>query len=790
MASTPGTGSLPVPYSPVSSRAPQVASKATLINNIPAIRHRLSRLCQEGKPHLALQLFDTIPRPTTILSNTIIIGFICNNLPLQALLFYAQIKHRRPSSLPPHPTRFDSYTYSSALKACALTRNLMVGKAIHGHFLRCLPFPNRVVYNSLLSMYATCYGGNNNCDFSNYDLVRTLFDQMRERDVVAWNTIVSWYVKTERYVEAIGHFRMMLSSGVKPSPISFVGVFPAFSGAKDLNNANVAYGMVLKWGGEFENDLFVVSSAILMYAEFGFINFARQVFDRCTEKNAEIWNTMISGYVQNECFLEAASHLQSFQLAQQLHAFVVKSLVVLPVRILNAIVVLYSRCNSIHSSFDVFEKMTERDTVSWNTMISALVQNGMDNEGLMLVHEMQKQGFAIDSVTVTALLSMASNLRGQEIGKQTHAYLLRHGIRFEGMDSYLIEMYAKFGLIQTSRHIFDSCYVANRNHATWNAMIAGYTQCGLNEEAFLILRQMLEQHVLPDAVTLASILPACIPFGSIELGRQLHGVCIRHCLEQNIFVRTALVDMYSKSGLINCAETLFMKSPKKNSVTYTTMILGYGQHGMGEKALSLFHSMLKSGIEPDAITFVAILSACSHTGLVDEGLQIFKSMLQDFKIQPSSQHHCCVADMLGRVGRVVEAFEFVNQLGDEGNVLEIWGSLLASCRIHGHNELGELVGRKLFETDITGSLAGYHVLLSNIYAEEGNWENVGTAPSAKGTRTVAQHYREDWSSKRDILYQKLLATLSVDYSKEINLPRHYQHVRFVLLPWHLASFHS
>ncbi|KAI5583331.1 hypothetical protein BDE02_06G006900 [Populus trichocarpa] len=755
MAST-SSSSLPIPLSTPSHDPSNKTQKTSLFRispppspslKTPSIRSRLSKLCQEGQPHIARQLFDTFPRPTTVICNTIIIGFICNNLPLEAILFYSKLKS---SSL---GTKFDSYTYSSTLKACAETRSLKIGRAIHCHLIRCLSNPSRIVYNSLLNMYSSCLS-NVGClsylDYSKYDLVHKVFDTMRKRDVVAWNTMVSWYVKTERYVEAIRLFRLVMKMGIKPSPVSFVNVFPAFSSVGDFKNADVLYGMLVKMGSEYVNDLFVVSSVIFMFAELGHIDFARKVFYHCLEKNTEIWNTMIGGYVQNNLLIEgidlflkaveteqtvlddvtflsvltAVSQLQCLDLAQQLHAFVIKNLAVFPVMITNAIIVMYSRCNSVHTSFEVFEKMVERDVVSWNTMISAFVQNGMDDEGLMLVYEMQKQGFAIDSVTVTALLSAASNLRSQEIGKQTYAYLLRHGIQFEGMDGYLIDMYAKCGLIRLSQRIFERSNVNNRDQATWNAMIAGYTQHGLVEEAFVTFRQMLEKNVMPNAVTLATILPACNPVGNIDLGKQLHGVSIRLLLDKNIFVSTSLVDMYSKSGSINYAESVFTKLPDKNSVTYTTMILAYGQHGMGERALSLFHSMKKSGIEPDAITFIAVLSACSHSGLVDEGLQIFESMEKDFKIQPSTPHYCCVTDMLGRVGRVVEAYEFVKQLGEAGNVLEIWGSLLGACRLHEHVELGEVVAKKLLEMEKTGNITGYHVLLSNIYAEEGNWVNV------------------------------------------------------------------
>ncbi|KAK1562330.1 hypothetical protein Q3G72_010256 [Acer saccharum] len=647
------------PHPPTISISPPSPTPKT-----PTIRSRLSKICQQGQPHLARQLFDTIPRPTTALWNTIIIGFICNNMSHEAILFYARMKKTSPH------TNCDNYTFSSTLKACAETRNLRYVKFL-----------------------IQCVG------------------EMLLRGILWWR---------------------------------------AFSSLEDYKNANALYGFLVKLGSEYVNDLFVVSSAIFMYAELGRVDLARMIFDCSLERNTEVWNTMIGGYVQNnfpieaiELFLQAmqldevvldevsflsalsaVSQLQQLDLAQQLHACIIKNLAKLPVIVVNAVIVMYSRCNCIHTSFKVFDKMLERDVVSWNTMISAFVQNGLDDEGLMLLYEMQKQQFKIDSVTVTALLSAASNLKNQDIGKQAHSYLLRHGIQFEGMESYLIDMYAKSGLIRMSQTIFEKSGTGDRDQVTWNAMISGYTQNGLVEEAFTAFRQMLELYVTPNARTIASVLPACNPMGNIELGKQLHGFSIRHLLDQNVFVSTALVDMYSKSGMINYAEHVFVTTPEKNSVTYTAMILAYGQHGMGERALSLFHSMQSFGVEPDAITFVAVLSACSYAGLVDEGLQIFDLMEREYNIQPLIEHYCCVADMLGRVGKVFEAYEFIKELGEKGNVLEIWGSLLGACRLHGQFELAEVVAKRLLEIDTRNNMTGYQVLLSNIYADEGKWKNV------------------------------------------------------------------
>ncbi|XP_050373347.1 pentatricopeptide repeat-containing protein At3g22150, chloroplastic [Argentina anserina] len=700
------------------------------------MRSRLSRLCQEGQPHLARQLFDTLPRPSTLLWNTIIIGFICNNMPTEALSFYSHMKH---SSSP--NTKPDPYTFSSTLKACALTRNFDAGKALHCHILRSLPYPSAVVQNSLLHMYSCC-------DHAQHDLVRKVFDTMPERNVVAWNTLVAWCVKTERYEEAVKQFRMMISIRIVPSSVSFVNVFPAVSAMRDSRNANVLYGLVVRWGAEYVNDLFVVSSAIFMYAELGCLDYARKIFDRCLGRNTEIWNTMIGGYIQNNlpgeaiCLffqairseqdvldevtflsaLTACSQLQRLELAAQLHALITKHFRVIPVVLLNAIIVMYSRCNSIETSIKFFHKMPERDAVSWNTMISAFFQSGLNDEALRLVYDMQQQNFSIDVVTVTALLSAASSLGILGVGQQIHAYLIRHGIEFEMVESYLIDMYSRAGAIRTAERVFKEDCTLDKDQSTWSSMLAGYTQNGFIEEAIVVFRQMLEQKLIPNAVSLASIFPACNLVGSIDMGKQLHGFSLRHYLNQNVFVGAALIDMYSKCGALTCAENVFFETPEKNSVTYTTMILGYGQHGLGQKAVSLFHSMKRSGIVPDAVTFVAVLSACSYAGLVDEGLSLFESMKLEYNIKPITAHYCCVADMLGRVGRVVEAYAFVEALREEGYVMEIWGSLLGACKIHKKYKLGKIVADKLLEIKAANCKTGYHILLSNMYADEGKWE--------------------------------------------------------------------
>lgn len=617
-------------------------------------------------------------------------------------------------------------------------------------------------------------------EFVRVDAVRSLFDRMPKRNVVTWNTLIGWYVRLRRPAEALARFKSMIEAGIRPTPVSFINAFPAVVSAESGRCADMLHGFLVKHGSEYVNDQFVLSSAIFMYSELWDVQSARKVFDRAEEKNTEVWNTMIGGYVQNGGFSEAValfieilesdaveadtvtflsslvaiSQLQDLGLGQQVHAFLVKqnSMAPLPLILCNALIVMYSRCGCVQLAFELFHQMPERDLVSWNTMISAFVQNNLNFEGLLLVYEMQREGFAVDSVTAMALLSAASNLGSFRIGKETHGYLIRRGIQCEGMESYLIDMYAKSGSIETARQLFDGVLVDERDQVTWNAMIAGYTQSGRTEEAISVFQRMLEENQLPSSVTLSSVLPAYNPVGGIQAGKQIHAFAIRRGLDSNVFVGTALVDMYSKCGEILSAERVFDGMTEKNTVTYTTMLSGYGQHGLGERALSLFQSMKEMGKKPDAVTFVAVISACSYSGLVDEGLYVYE-LMEEYGIVATPEHYCCIVDLLGRAGRVEEAYEFIQRLGDSGNFVGIWGSLLAACKVHGKFKLGKLVSEKLFEIGKENGLTGYHVLLSNVYAAEGHWNNVDRVRREMRERGLRKDPGSSWIDVGDTTHR-------------------------------------
>ncbi|GAB2240294.1 hypothetical protein Droror1_Dr00020812 [Drosera rotundifolia] len=663
-------------------------------NKTTTILTRLSNLFRQRKPDVARHVFDRLPNPCTVLCNTVIIGLICNDMSQEALEMYSRMKWSGKGLI-----KGDSYTDSLVLKACAEMRQLRVGKAVHGQVLR------SGIYGS---------SGARSC-IIRFEYVLLLLCEQQQQQRVLWydeeeecgrvehNGFV--VCETGRFYEAVACFKQIMRIGIKPTVVGFVNVFPAVSGLMDVEAANVLYALLIKFGDEDAGDLFPVSSPFSMFLAVGCVEAARKVFDSCLGKNAETWNNMMGGYLKCLCcgealelFVEAlecsaslddvtlvaaltgVSQLQELSIGKQLHAYIMKT--------------------------------------SMGSFINVLNTNGLDKEGLMLVNEMQRQGFPIDSVTATALLSAASNLRSGSIGKQTHAYLIRLDIQFDGINFYLIDMYAKSGLVENSQEVFKRTTKDHRDLATWNAIISGNVQNAKFEEAIDdVFLQMLKESITPDAVTIASILPVCSQIGGITLGKQLHGFSIRCSFDGSVFVASGLIDMYSKSGAILSAENVFSRIPNKNHVAYNNMILAYAQH------------------------------ACSFAGLVREGLEIFHSMETKYKIKPTAEHYCCVVDMLGRKGRLTEAFLLGEEFGrrKDGYAVRAWGSLLAACKVHGRNDLVKTVADKLLDQTASGdSISGYFGSMFNIYGNKGNWNVVNRLRKEMQDRGMKKEAGRSW----------------------------------------------
>eukprot|EP01018_Ginkgo_biloba_P037444 Gb_29868 [translate_table: standard] len=521
---------------------------------------------------------------------------------------------------------------------------------------------------------------------------------------------------------------------------TYASLLQACSNIRELNqlHAHILISGLAK-------NVFLGTKLVHMYAKYGSLENARLVFDKIHKRNAFLWNAIIRGYAWNGPYeetlmlyfqmqwagirpdnftisfaLKACSSLSSLQKGKKIHYHIVRNGFESHVFVGTALIDMYAKCRSIEDARQVFDKMTHRDVVSWNAMIAGYAQSGHANEAVLLFQQMRVADITPDSVTMVNVLPACADLGVLQQGKCIHDYIIRCGFESDiFVGNSLIDMYAKCGSIYIARQLFDR--MPQRDVVSWNAMIAGYAQNGYANEALTLFHQMLQANVTPNSIAMASVVSACANLGALEQGKWIHDYVIGNVFESDVFVANSLIDMYAKCGSIKFARQLFNKMSTRDVVSWNAMIAGYGMHGHAEDALELFLQMQNTGMKPNHITFIHILSACSHAGLVDEGQQYFDSMIQDYGITPNMEHYSCIVDLLGRAGHLDEAQNFIQNMPSEPDA-GVWGALLGACRIHGNIEVAEHVAECLF--DLEPEYAGYYVLLSNIYAEAGRWDDV------------------------------------------------------------------
>lgn len=372
----------------------------------------------------------------------------------------------------------------------------------------------------------------------------------------------------------------------------------------------------------------------------------------------------------------------------------------------------------------LFDEIPSKDVVSWNAMIAGYVQSGRFEEALDCFSSMREADVEPNKSTMVSVLSACGHLGSLELGKWIGSWVRdkRLGNNLQLVNA-LVDMYSKCGEIDTARELFDE--IEEKDVISWNTMIGGYCYLSLYEEALALFDLMLRENVTPNDVTFLGVLSACACVGALDIGKWVHAYVDKNLkgtnVMNNVSFWTSLVDMYAKCGCVEVAEQVFRSMGSRSLASWNAMISGLAMNGHAERALGLFEEMVNEGFQPDDITFVGVLSACTQAGLEDLGHWYFGSMIKDYGISPKLQHYGCMIDLLGRSGKFEEAkFLMGNmEMGPDG---AIWGSLLNACRIHGEVELGEYVAERLFQLEPEN--AGAYVLLSNIYAGAGRWDDV------------------------------------------------------------------
>lgn len=368
----------------------------------------------------------------------------------------------------------------------------------------------------------------------------------------------------------------------------------------------------------------------------------------------------------------------------------------------------------------LFENTQDPNSFMWNTMIRAHADNPNPSHAIFLYIKMQEQGVQPGKHTFPFLLKACTNYHSLSSGIQVHTHVLKHGLDLDlYVVSGLIRCYGCCGNISDARQVFDE--ISERNLIIWTAMVSGYAQNFCLNEALTLFDRMILEGIEPNSATLASVLSACARAGGLDLGEKIHVFIREKGIEVGVILGTALVDMYAKNGVISMARALFDVMPERNIATWNAMICGLAMHGYGADALDFFWKLEIDKIVPNDITFVGVLSACCHAGLTEVGYEIFHSMKRLYGIEPKIEHYGCVVDLLGRGGRLLEAEELIKSMKWKADVV-VLGALLGACKNHGNVKIAERMVKAILELEPHNHCV--YVVLSNMYAEAGRWEDV------------------------------------------------------------------
>ncbi|XP_076948869.1 pentatricopeptide repeat-containing protein At3g12770-like [Bidens hawaiensis] len=495
----------------------------------------------------------------------------------------------------------------------------------------------------------------------------------------------------------------------------------------------------------FQSNGFIVTKFIHVASNLGEINHARKVFDEFPDPYVFLWNAIIRGFskqnmfneaialyirMQNsgvgpDCFtlphvLKACGGAAAFDVGRAVHGQIFRHGFESDGFVQNGLVAVYAKCGEIDRARTVFNGLGDRTVVSWTSMISAYAQNNRPVEALRIFKEMRSFGnLRPDWITLVSVVSAYADVDDLGQGESVHSCVIKMGLESEpDLRIALITLYAKCGRVMTGKSLFDEMETCNV--IMWNTMISGFAKNGCCEEAIILFQKMLSKKLKPDSVTVCSTIFACAQLGSLEEARKMGDYIDKSEFKNDVFVTSALIDMYAKCGSVDLARKVFDQTKTKDIVVWSSMIVGYGLHGKASEAVNLFELMKQARVCPNDVTFIGLLTACNHAGLVEQGWRIFNCM-KDYNIEPRHQHYACVVDLLGRAGCLDRAYDFVKHMPIKPGV-SIWGALLSASRIHRHVELGEYSAQNLFSLDPYNT--GHYVQLSNLYASVNMWSGV------------------------------------------------------------------
>ncbi|XP_021714304.1 pentatricopeptide repeat-containing protein At4g39952, mitochondrial-like [Chenopodium quinoa] len=695
----------------------------------------ISMYANEGHIRVARCLFDLSPIKNVVIWNSMIYAHAQNQMPEAAFKMLQQML-----SADLHP---NVATFVSVIPCCEKANLYDHGEILHGYAVKQGMHNQISVATALISMYEK---------LGDVHSAANVFTWMPHKNLLVWNSIISAYVHHGLSQTSLNAVHEMQVAGIEADSISIVNILSACSVLEALLLGKSAHAVSIRKG--FDSNHNVLNVLLKFYSSCCQLHSSFKLFDLMASKNTISWNTMISGCTHNGETEKAealfvimqlqgvqpdvvslisilSSLTESGNLARgmALHGFALKSCFTFDVTLANALISMYSSCGDLDAAAMVFHSMTDRCLVSWNSLITSYRHHNLHKEVIILFKNMIKDGQNPNYITLLNVLPGCSTLLQ---GKSVHSYAITTGAMLQApFVTSLICMYASFNNIVSCFLLFEAG--DKLDISLWNVMLSVLFESREVEKAYSLFCELLQTEVKVDYITILSLVSACIQINSSSVANSILASAIKNGFLRETIVSNAFIDLYAKCGDILMAKKVFEVLPEKDIVSWSVMINGHGLHGDGEGAISLLSEMEGSGIKPDSVTYLSILSACSHAGLADQSYAIFNLMLKN-GIQPTIEHCGCVVDLLGRKGLLIEAYDIVKRMPGGASV-SILESLLGACMVHGNLEIGERTGELLINNREN---VGAYVILHNIYAGAGRWQDANRMRSIISDRELSK----------------------------------------------------
>ncbi|KAK2988506.1 hypothetical protein RJ640_009548, partial [Escallonia rubra] len=582
---------------------------------------------------------------------------------------------------------------ASVLQASSTYPLLKQGQQVHTQIVSNGINHHGLLGTRILGMYVLC---------NRFDDAKHMFYQLDLLFSSPWNWMIRGFTLMGCFDYALLFYFKMLSYGTLPDKYTFPYVIKACGGLGSLGLGKLIHDMIRELG--FVVDVYVGSSLVKFYAENDSINNARWLFDRLPQRDRVLWNVMLNGYVKHgdsdnviglfvkmrnteikpnsvtyACVLSVCASDGMTKIGAQIHGLVVRCGLEIDYPVANTLIVLYAKCRCLFDARELFDAITQKDLVSWNGMIGGYVQNGFMLEASDLFREMISSGVKPDTITFASFLPSVSGSSRLDLGKEIHGYIMRYGVTLDVfLKNALIDMYFKCRDVEMAWHVFNLSSAVDIVICT--AMISGCVLNQMHTDALQIFRWLLCQKMRPNAVTLASLLPACAGLAALRLGREIHGAIFRNRLEGKFYVGSAMTDMYSKCGRVDLAHRVFTRMPERDAICWNSMITSYSQNGKPEEAIDLFRDMGKQGAKYDPVSISAALSACSNIPAIHHGKEIHGFMTRG-TLKSDLFAESALIDMYAKCGNLELARRVFNMMESKNEVS--WNSIIAAYGNHG-----------------------------------------------------------------------------------------------------------